>query len=220
MKGELQDGQLENLSGTVKGSYIDVSGEVLKGDSIKTKTLDASVKLSRKEKMINIDNLNMKTDWANVDASGELPTTIDSLDSLLASDSKSALNASFNCNVAELASQMPITLGLKEGTTISSGNINGKINTLDSGGKKQIQAAAQLTDLKGLVEGKQVSLSAPVKLDALVSPDQSGININKLDLTASFASLDCSGNLKSIKYNVKGNSSLVVSIEQIMLKQI
>ena len=203
LKGQLQNGQLENLSGTVKGSNIDIGGEALKGDSIKTKVLDASVKLSRKEKMINIDNLNMKTDWANIDASGELPTTINSLDSLLASDSKSTLNASFNCNVAELASQMPITLGLKEGTTISSGNINGNINTLDSGGKKQIQAIAQLSDLKGLVEGKQVSLSAPVKLDALVSPDQSGININKLDLTASFASLDCSGNLKSIKYNAK-----------------
>ncbi len=203
LKGQLQDGQMENLTGVVKGSNIDISGSALKGDSIKTKVLDADVKLTRKDQMISIDKMNVKTDWASVDASGELPTTINSLDSLLASDSKTGLNAVFNCNVAELVSQMPKTLGLKEGTTITSGSIDGDISTTGTSGQKQIQAVAQLTDLKGLVEGKEIALSAPVKLQALVSPDKSGININKMDLTASFASLDCSGNLESIKYNAK-----------------
>ncbi len=203
LKGQLLNGQLESLTGSVTGSNLDISAQALKGDSIKTKILDASVNLSQKGQMISIDKLNVKTDWANLDASGELPTTINSLDSLLASNSKAGLNAAFNCNVAQIVSQIPNVVGLKQGTTISSGTLKGNISTLDSSGKKQIQAIAQLTDLKGLVEGKQVALSSPVKLDALVSPDQSGININRLDVTASFASLDCSGNLKSIKYNAK-----------------
>lgn len=202
LKGIIRDGRLDNLTGTAKGSNLDISAPALNGDSIKTKVLDADVKLTGKEQTINIDNLNVVTDWVSLKASGQLATTIKSLDSLL-NEPGYNLNASFNCNAAALVSQLPKTLGLKEGTTITSGSITGDISTPASNGKKQLQAVIQLADLKGLVEGKNVALSEPVKLQALVSPDQGGLNINKMDLTASFAGLNCSGNLKSIKYNAQ-----------------
>jgi hypothetical protein len=202
LKGKIQNGQLDNLTGTAKGSNLDISAPALNSDSIKTKVLDADVKLTGKGEAINIDNLNVLTDWASLKASGQLPTTIKSLDSLLNEPSYN-LNVSFNCNAAALVSQMPKTLGLKKGTTITSGSISGDISTPASGGKKQLQAVMQFADLKGSVEGKNVALSEPVKLQALVSPEQDGLNINKMDLTASFAGLNCSGNLKSIQYNAR-----------------
>jgi hypothetical protein len=203
LKGQLVNGRIENATGAVKGTNLDITTAGLKGDHLKTSILDADVNLARKGQMMNIDNLNVKTDWANLQATGSLPTTIESMDSFLASDSNYELNGTFNCNIAMLASQMPNTIGLKEGTTISSGIINGTIKTATQAGKKQIQAEAELTNLKGLVEGKEVSLSQPISASARVSPDKVGTNIDNFDLTASFAKIKASGNINDrIKFDI------------------
>jgi len=200
LKSQLTNGQIENVTGIVKGTNLDITAAALKGDHLKSNVLDADVNLARKGQMMNINKLNVKTDWANLQATGSLPTTIESMDSFLASDSKYDLNGTFYCNLASLASQMPNTVGLKEGTTISSGMINGTVKTATQAGKKQIQADAELTNLKGLVEGKEISLSQPIRAAARVSPDKAGINIDNFDLSASFAKINCSGNLESLKY--------------------
>jgi hypothetical protein len=98
---------------------------------------------------------------------------------------------------------MPNTIGFKQGTIVSSGMINGTVKTATQAGKKQIQAEAELTNLKGLVEGKEISLSQPIRAAARISPDKAGINIDNFDLTASFAKINCSGNLESLKYNAQ-----------------
>lgn len=211
LKGQLVNGQIENVSGLVTGTDLDITGAALKGDHLKTKTLDADVNLARKDQMMNINNLNVKTDWANLQATGSLPTTIKSMDTFLASDSNYELNGTFNCNIASLASQMPNIIGLKGGTTISSGIINGTIKTATLAGKKQIQAEAELTNLKGLVEGKEISLSQPIRAAARIAPEKGGINIENADLTASFAKINCSGNLESLKYNAQTDLSRLQS---------
>jgi hypothetical protein len=205
LKGQLVNGQIENVSGLVKGTDLDITGAALKGDHLETKVLDADVNLTRKGQMMNINNLNVKTDWATFQATGSMPTTIKSMDTFLASGSNYELNGTFNCNIASLASQMPNTIGLKGGTTISSGIINGTVKTATQAGKKQIRAEAELTNLKGLVEGKEISLSQPIRAAAQISPEKGGINIENADLTASFAKINCSGNLESLKYNAQTN---------------
>ena len=211
LKGQLVNGQIENVTGTVRGTNLDATAAGLKGDHLKTRVLDADINLARKGQMMNINKLDVKTDWAGLQATGSLPTTIESMDSFLTSGSNYDLNGTFNCNIASLASQMPHTIGLKEGTTISSGIINGTIKTATQAGKKQIQAEAELTNLKGLVEGKEISLSQPITAAARVSPEKGGINIENADLTASFAKLNCSGNLDSLKYSIQADMTRLQS---------
>jgi len=205
VKSRLVNNQIENLTGIVRGRNLDITAPGLKGDCITSSVLDADIKSTGNEQMINIDNLNLKTDWAEISATGSLPTTLKSLDSFLSGEADYDLNGTFTCNIASLASQMPATIGLKEGTTISSGLIKGDIQTLGTAGKKQIQAQAELTDLKGMVEGKQIALSQPLRAQAQISPEKTGINIDKLQVTAPFANIDCSGNTESLKYSANAN---------------
>lgn len=205
VKSRLVNNKIENLTGIVKGTNLDIAAPGLKGDRIKSSVLDANIKSTGNEQMINIDNLNVKTDWAEFLATGSMPTTLKSLDSFLGGETDYDLNSTFTCNLALLASQMPTTIGLKEGTKISSGRIKGEIQTTGTTGKKQIQAQVELTDLKGMVEGKQIALSQPVRAQAQVSPEKTGINIDKLQVTAPFANIDCSGNMESLKYSTNAN---------------
>ena len=201
LKSEIRAGQIANLSGKVNGSRLDVTAAQLKGDRLQTTALDADIKLTRKDRMISIDNLKVKTDWADLNATGAVPTTLKSLDSILDADSGSDLKGSFNCDLAAVASQMPNTIGLKEGTKITSGRISGSVQTLTQAGTRQIKANADLADLKGTVEGKQVALSQPVRANALVSKDKAGMKFDQLDVSASFANVNCTGATENLKYS-------------------
>jgi len=206
LKSDVKDGQIENLTGKVRGSRIDIAAAALKGDRLQTGVLDADIKLTRKDQMISIDKLQMKTDWADLNATGTVPTTLKSLDSLLDPDSNSNLKGAFSCDVAALAAQMPKTLGLKEGTKITSGRISGEVQTSGSGGRKQIKADADLADLKGTVGGKDVVLSQPVRANALISRevisrDKSVMKFDELNVSASFAQINCKGTIEELKYH-------------------
>lgn len=206
IKSEIRDGQIANLEGKVRGSRLDVTVAELKGDRLQTTALDADIKLTRKEQMIRIDQLTMKTDWADLNATGSVPTTLKSLDSLLDPDSTSDLKGTFNCDLPVVASQMPNTLGLKEGTKITSGRFSGEVRTSTQAGRKQIKASAELADLKGTVGGKEVALSQPLQAHALISKeliskDKTVMKFDELNVSASFANVNCTGTTENLRYH-------------------
>jgi hypothetical protein len=206
VKSKIKDGNFENLTANLNGRNLDITAEQLKGDRIQTGTLEADVKLNQNAETINIDNLHLKSDWAAVTASGSVPKTLKSLNDFLAPGSNYTLKGTFNCNVAALSSQMPKTLGLKEGMKLTSGQLNGNVETsTKAGGQKQIQANATISALEGTVEGKKIALSQPIEAQAQISSDKTGINFDKVDVSSSFVKINCTGSAESLKYTAQGD---------------
>jgi len=198
LMSEIKDGQLANVTGKVTGSGLDVAAPQLKGDRFQTKVLDADVKVTTKDKSINIESLKLKTDWASLSLSGSVPTDLageDNFKSLWRSD----LVGSFDCDLPAVASLMPNTLGLKEGTEITSGKVTGEIQTITEAGKKQIKAGADLTGLKGTVSGKPVAFSQPVQARVVLSEDKDTVKFDQVGVTSSFANIKASGTMKDIR---------------------
>ncbi|MBN2136599.1 MAG: hypothetical protein JW720_02215 [Sedimentisphaerales bacterium] len=201
LKGELKNGRMANVLGKVTGRNLNIAAPQLKGDSFATSVLDADVKVTRQDDMISIESMKVRTDWANLDAVGTVPTTLTSLDDLLAPESASDLKGAFNCDLAAVASQMPRTLGLKEGTRIVTGSVAGSVQTVAQAGKKQLKANIEIVDLKGIVDGKEASLSSPVRAEMLASKDKAGLAFDHVSLAASFANIRCAGSAEKINYN-------------------
>ena len=200
LKSEIKNGQLANVTGKVTGSGLDVAVPQLKGDRFQTKVLDVDVKITAKDEAINIDSLKLNTDWATLSLSGSVPTDLtgeDKLKPLWESD----LTGSFDCDLPAVASQMPNTLGLKEGTKITSGKVTGEIQTITDAGKKQIKADADLSGLKGTVSGKQVALSQPIQARVLLSQDKDTVKFDQVGVTSSFANIKASGTMEAIRYD-------------------
>jgi len=205
-KGEIKDGRVGDLNAGIKAKNLLITGAVLKGDRLQTGDLDINVKLNQQKEAINIDNMQLKSDWASVTASGVVPTTFKSLGDLLGADSNYSLKGTFNCNLAAVSSQIPKTLGLKEGMQVTSGQLSGNIETSPkAGGKKQIRAYATVTGLEGAVEGKKIALSQPVKAEAQISSDKDVINFDKLDISAPFAKINCAGTTELLKYSAEAD---------------
>ena len=203
IKSRIKDGLFENAIATIKAKDLDVTGGRLKTDRFQSKVLSANVQLQSSRDTVQIENLNIKTDWLNINANGTVPKTYSSMEEFLKTDSPHTLNADFDCDLVTATSLMPLTFRLKEATTLTSGRLNGSIETLTKNGQKTIAGRASLVGLEGSVAGKTVALSEPVKAQVEITSDKAGLKYDKLDLSAAFAKISCTGTSKLLKYNAR-----------------
>ncbi len=201
----VEDGRIDNLTANIRGKKLEITAAKLKGDRLHTSDLNIAAKLTRNQETISIDKLGIETDWASASATGTIPTSIESATDFLEADSKYKLKGDISCDLAVLASQMPRTLGLKKTARITSGTLIGNVETVTSQGRRQFRADASIADLEGTVDDKKAGLSESLSAEALISSEESGITFDKLDVTAPFAGVNCTGNLESLQYDADVN---------------
>jgi len=205
IKSEIEDGQIKDLHGAIEGKGIDVTLPKLKGDRLKSNALNVAVELNQKEQLINITRLEIQADWLKTQLSGTVPTTFASLAEFIKADSPYSLKGNLTCDVAMAMSQMPQTFGLRKGIEVTSGQLNANIQTLVDGGQKKLAGQVNLVGLAGTVDGKMIALSEPVRAETQISSDKTGTKFDKLDLSAAFAKISCTGTTNSINYDANIN---------------
>ncbi|MHC4396518.1 MAG: YhdP family protein [Planctomycetota bacterium] len=203
IKSHLKNGLLEKVTANIKATDLDVTGGQLKTDRFQTNALFATVLLQSSQDLIQVENLNIKTDWLNINANGTVPKTYSSIEEFLKPDSPHTLKADFDCDLVTATSLMPHTLRLKEDMKLTSGRLNGNIETRTENGQKIIAAQANLVDLEGTLAEKTITLSEPVKAHLEITSDKAGIKYDRLDLSAAFANINCTGTSKLLKYNAQ-----------------
>jgi len=211
LHGKIKNGQFKQLKGTAKAENLKLTAEPLKGDKIKTDNLDLTVDLEQKQDFIDIANLDIHADWFDATAKGQLPTTFNSLTEFVKAESQQKLTANLMCNVAELASQLPQTLGIKKGLNISAGTLRADVEKITEQQKAKIIAAASLADLQGIIDNKTLELSAPIKAQAQISADAEKIKYEQVTIDAPFAQLDCSGTNRLLNFKANINLALLQS---------
>lgn len=201
----IQNGQIGNINATIHGQNVNITGPALKGDRLQTARLEIRVNLAQAGDTIDVTQLNVQTDWANVSAAGGFPKTARSLAQLTESGTASNLTGNFDVNLAALLSQMPNTLGVRQGMQITGGRATGNINTVTEAGRPTIVAKAQVVGLAGVVNDKKLNISQPMQATARLSNTQQGAQLEGLDVSTSFAKINASGNFKQIKYDGQVN---------------
>jgi len=196
----VQDGQLENVNASIIGRDIDIAGPALQGDRLQTAQLDVRANLTQAAGAVDVDQLNVRTDWASLSATGTIPKTPASLTQLLERGEAYNVRGNFDINLAALLSQLPNTLGVPPGTQITGGRATGNIDTTTEGGRATIVAKVEVLGLAGVANNQKVSLSGPVSTTLRLSTDKQGPQLENLSVSAPFAKLDASGSFKQIKY--------------------
>jgi hypothetical protein len=199
VESEIREGRLEKMKAEIEGRDLDVNTVELTSGRFKTSQLGVNVKLARAREMINIESFDIKSDWLKAEGRGAIPTTIGSLDEFLKTDS--SLSGHFELDMAQLFTQMPGLFRLKEGMKVTSGVLRGDVETLMEEGRRKIKGQAELERLEGMVGGKTIALSEPVRAEADIVSDKSGVKFDKLELSSAFARVNCSGTSKSFKYS-------------------
>ena len=205
MDTEIDGGRLSSVVADVSGKEVLLGGKLLRGDVIKTGDLQVEASFSQNEDMVNIEKLNVKTDWLNAQADGAVPMGYGSFRQFVSGTSQPGLRADFEMDVAGFAGQATGLLGLEGTAKIDSGRLSGHIEKTVAEGRGKLLANAELSDLGGTVRGDKIALSAPVIVEARISATEQGVAVEKANVESSFASLDCSGDLESLGYNANGD---------------
>jgi len=193
----ITDGAFENLSGIVRAKNLDIAAPQLKGDRLPTSLLDVTVRLKAEQKFINIEKLQVDTDWIRAKASGMVPTTFGSWADFLTSKTDYTLNADFEVDVDKVLSQMPHTFGLKEQMKVTSGKLSGNVQA----SRGRLVGQANLAGLAGTVDGKKLALSEPVAAKLQITAEKDKFNFDAFDVTAAFAKITATGSLEQLKYD-------------------
>ena len=168
----IQDGQIENVNADIRGQNVDITGPALKGDRLQTAQLDIRANLAQAQDVIDVNQLNVRTDWASVSAAGTFPKNARTLAQL--TESGTDVTGNFDVNLAALLSQMPNTLGVREGMEITGGRATGNIDTVTEAGRPTIVAKAQVVGLAGVVNDKKLNISQPMQATARLSSSRTG----------------------------------------------
>ena len=200
IKSTIQDGQIQTVNAAIAGQDLNITGEALQGDRLQTSKLNVRANLTQSDNVIHVNQLDVRTDWATVSATGRVPKTPGSLSQLLESGSAYDVNGNFDINLAAVLSQMPKTIGVRPGLEVTGGRATGDISTTTEGGRAVITAKAQVAGLAGVVNNQKVSLSAPVQTALQLSTGKEGAQLDDLSVTAPFAKINANGNFRQIKY--------------------
>lgn len=196
----IEQGRFENLNAKINASDLDITGQALKGDRLKTNTLNVDVRLKGDKDTINISTLNIQSDWAEAKLEGVVPTSLESLSDFLSPESTYELNGSFNIDLSQAVSQMPQTFGLKPNTKIISGTLTANVVTSAAEGKRQITSSGKIENLSGLVEGKTVTFTEPITADVRIASDEERIKFERIYISAPFAKIDGSGTAETFEF--------------------
>ncbi len=209
----IQDGQIQNVNGTITGQDLDITGPTLKGDQVRTSQLNARVSLAQAGEVIDVNQLEVRTDWATVSLAGTFPKTPGTLSQLLESGAAYDVRGNFDINLAAVLSQMPHTFGVRPGMQVTNGRATGNINTTTEGGRAIVTAKAEVLDLAGVVNNQKVALSGPVQTALRLSTGKQGAQIDNLTVTAPFAKINASGTFQQINY--QGQADLAALQSQV-----
>jgi len=196
---DISDGRVTHLAGSIEGSGINVGGGLLGARSFKTGTLIANARVSGPKGQLDIELTSVETDWLKGRFKAVVPEDFDWA-AFFGPGSPYTVEAEFECDVAEAMSQMPQTLGVKEGVKVTSGLLTGQVRTVAKPGAKLLSGDVKLEDLAGVVDGRQVSLSGPVTAEAEVASDANVLKFEKVHISAPFAKVSCSGTSKLLRY--------------------
>jgi hypothetical protein len=197
---QMQEGQFENLQGTINASNLDISGSMLKGDRLQSSKFQMDAKLNTTEKVINIDRLKVEADGLTADVKGTVPKTLRSFEDFLKADSSDSLQAQFDCDVAKTFKQVKTIAKFKQDFDINYGRLSGNVNTEAQNGTRTLAGKIKLWALEGKFPVKRIILSKPVEVDAKIVSQKEQITVEKLNVDSSFAKAVLSGTTDNMSY--------------------
>jgi hypothetical protein len=201
IKSSIENGAVQNLTTALTGQGILVDGPALKGDQLRTSKLTVNARMAEASGALKIDQLQAETDWATLSAAGTVPTGAATFAEVVKSSPPLNVKGNFQCDLAALLSQMPHTLSLKPGMKFTAGTASGNVTAVTQNGLANVDGHAEVAGLAGTLDGKPLSLSAPLVADVKLSANEKTQDLKTLDVSSAFAKINASGNLSRIDYN-------------------
>jgi hypothetical protein len=115
------------------------------------------------------------------------------------------LNGTADIDLAEIFTQLPHTLKLREDTKLSQGKLVLSAEVKSAGENTAFDSTARIDRLSGVRKGKKISWNKPVSLKARGEKRSQGIRLDNLSLRSSFLNADGQGDLSDMRVTLSAD---------------
>lgn len=167
------------LSGDNTVTQFAATGGMLKGDTLRSSTVRLPINMKSQGDLVSFSNTQFASDFANFTVNGD--TTLAALRALrgepAANLRDSKLTLAGKVDIKALATQLPRTLALREGTTLDRGAASLDGHIITSNAKVQAALAATLNDVEGTQAGRRIALE-PLTVTASAAPANGKVTLD------------------------------------------
>ena len=122
-----------------------------------------------------------------------------------ANQGEKRLNGTVDFNLAEIFTQLPHTMKLREDTKLSQGNLILSADVKSADGVAAFDSTARIEQISGVSKGKKLTWTKPISIKARGQRDAQEIQLDNLSLRSSFLNADGQGNLSNMRMTLSAD---------------
>jgi len=182
------------INGKLSVNRLELWGGPLGADHPRIKGITTEIDGNISQGVLSLDPLKLQSSVANGTIQGKF-----------AGRGQNQLQGSVDINLAEVFSQLPGTLKLRKGMTLSRGNLAWSASVKSAEEITVFESSARLDQLKGLSKGQPVAWNKPISLKARGESSARGIRLDNLSLRSSFLNADGSGDFRTMQVTLSAD---------------
>jgi hypothetical protein len=187
-----------DLKGQVSLNTLQLWGGPLGMDRPAVNQIDMQLDGAITRDRLSLKQLKFQSSLANGSATGSVST-----------QGQKRINGTADINLAQIFTQLPHTLKLREDTKLSQGKLVLSADAKSADGVTAFDGSARIDQLRGVSKGKKISWNKPISLKARGEKRAQGIRLDNLSLRSSYQRL--SRNLKSLSILKNGTAPATCS---------
>lgn len=176
------------INGKLSVNQLELWGGPLGADHPRIQGITTEIDGTIRQEVLSLNQLKLASSLANGSVSGKF-----------AGRDQNQLQGSADINLAEVFSQLPSTLKLRQDMTLSRGKLALSASVESTGDVTVFESNARLDQLTGLSKGKPVAWNKPISLKARGETGARGIRIDSLSLRSSFLNADGQGDFRNMR---------------------
>jgi hypothetical protein len=183
-----------DIKGKLSLNRLELWGGPLGADHPRIKGISSEIDATISQEVLSLNQMKLQSSLVNGSARGRF-----------AGRGQNQLEGSADINLAEVFSQLPGTLKLRQDLTLSEGKLALSATVKSTEEVAVFESSARIDQLKGLSKGKPVAWNQPVSLKAQGQRSSEGIRIDNLSLRSSFLNADGSGDFSNMRVTLSAD---------------
>ena len=199
-----------HLIGQMAMAQVQLRGGPLGSDAPTVKDILIDLDAVGNNNSLSLKNLTFRSSLANGSATGRFD-----------GEDQRRLGGQADVDLAEVFSQFPATLKLREGTKITKGKMALSANIETTRAGTAFDGDARIDRLQGISAGKKISWNKPVTVNTRGEMGREGLQLENLSLRSSFLKADGRGDMRNMRVDLSADlkAALAELRKFILIKQ-
>ncbi len=198
------------MAGQIAMKQLQLRGGPLGSDTPAVKDIVIDLDATGNNNTLSLNNLTFRSSLVNGSATGRFD-----------GEDQKRLSGKADVDLAEVFTQFPATLKLREGTKITKGKMALSANIETTRAGTAVDGDARIDRLQGISAGKKISWNKPVTVNARGEMRREGLQLENLSLRSSFLKADGRGDMRNMRVDLSADlkAALAELRKFILIKQ-